>query len=268
MKIQKNSTSKKLDELRKFHDTVFFESDFSFLQGHKGIRKNALSGLVGTSGSGKSTLAKKIGSDCARGSKVLYWLSEEDSTEYELKLWHINGSDDAKRNSSFFSERDLPREVRNNQKEFFAAFKEVYVESGADICILDNVTTSQFYSDTIGPAGQQNSADFLFDFCKKIGTIFYVCHTGKHVTDNSGRLFTSQDMRGTSQLGIRTEYLYIMQKYISDITQHNFINVEKHRFHDDSGGFHLLDFQNGFFCNDAPVPFDRIKEIFHTRNKF
>ena len=243
----------------------WIKSRYKFLSVHNGIRPGCLHGLKGTMGSGKSSLLKCIITETAAQAKVLLWLSEETVSEYQEMISYLDS--DVLVNIRFIEERDIPPQIKNNQTALFEFFDQMIEESGAEITFIDNITTSRFYNPTHGLTGQQRSAEFLRDYTKETGhTIFYAAHSGSHVTDNFGRVSTPEDIRGSKDLPMVTEYFYIIQKFTLDDDQVNLLRNAKHRHHPDAAGWYALKWQHESYVGDVVCPFKVVNKMFKARD--
>ena len=258
------------DQLGLLNGQMFFPTDFRFLLATNGIRPGCLHGLIGTMGSGKSRLFQKIISQAAEGAKILVLVSEETSEEYSLGLRRYVKSQKVLDNITILEETNMPDEVIRNHDAFLGYIKQAYIDSDAEILFIDNVTTSQLYSEETGFINQTKTSKFLHRLCKSNlkATIFYLAHTGKTVKDNSVYLMVPEDIRGSAQLPIRTEYFYCMQKFTSGNAQYNIIIIRKHRHHDHIGDrYYIAYFDNGKYLKDETIPFDDVNKIFKGRDK-
>ncbi|MBE9542542.1 MAG: hypothetical protein IMF01_09505 [Proteobacteria bacterium] len=248
-------------------DRTVYPSRYEFLKGHNGIRPNSLTGLMSSTGAGKTTLLKCIIAETAlHGAKVLLWLSEETIVEYQELLYFIDKS--CLKNIVFIEETEIDEQYKDTQENFFAYFEQMVEESGADIVFIDNVTTSNFYSQVYGIAGQAKTATFLRSFTKRVCEVFYIAHTKSEITENYSKVINSEDIRGSKELPHRTEYLYIIQKFTSNGKQYNCLRVAKYRHHEKAEGWFSLAYENRTYIGDAKVPFNLINKIFSSRDYF
>lgn len=265
-------TDSEIGDFERLNKMRLFQSDFEFLMSHNGIRPNMLHGLMGTTGSGKSTLMKSIIAEVASKERVLVWLSEEEVKEYQLGIRRAATLLDLDvptvlNNLRFVEEKTLDEFYVKTQADLFSMFEDMVVESDANVVFIDNMSTSQFYSDEIKVSGQSRSAVFLSKVTKKLNvSIFYVIHTSKNVFDNMDRLMTKEDVRGSQKLVIMTEYFYILQKFTVNDTVHMILKVDKHRHHNISKKFFLLGFKSGVYRFDKSIGFDKVNEIFIKRD--
>ena len=247
-------------------DRIVHYSRYEFLKGHNGIRPNCLHGLIGTTGSGKSTLLKCIITEAAAGANVLVWLSEENVVEYQELINKLDKS--VLGNIKFVEEKELSSEYKENQDDFLERFDQLAEESKAEIIFIDNITTSAFYNSRFGFYGQQKTSEYLIQFVKRRCSVFYVAHTRSEVTDNYGKVITPEDIRGSKELPLVTEYFYGVQKFTSEDNQYNVLKVSKYRHHEAASGWYALKFEKGAYTGDAKVPFFVINRIFKGRDHF
>lgn len=215
---------------------------------------------------GKSTLFKCIIAEAAAGKKVLVWLSEETVVEYQELINYLDRS--CLKNISFVEEREIPKEIKDNQSQFFEYFEQMVDESDASIVFVDNVTTSRFYSSYFGFIGQQHTAEFLIDFVKRKCSVFYVAHTNLKIIDNYDKIVYPGDIRGSKELPNMTEYFYIIQKFTAESKQYNVLRVAKFRHHEKAAGWYALKYEQKAYTGDAKVTFATINKIFKMRDYF
>lgn len=264
MSLQSPVSKFQVEMYTKNKDIYDVPTRYEFLRGHNGIRPNCLHGLIGTSGSGKSTLFKCIITETAQHKKVLIWLSEESIVEYQELIMFLDPI--ALDCIQFVEEKSIPEEYKISQDDFLAYFEQMVEESGCDVVFIDNVTTSCFYNQRYGFIGQNRAATYLADFVKRKCSVFYVGHTAANVTDNYSKVVGVEDIRGSKELPIQTEYFYCMQKFTSNDKQFNVLRVAKFRHHPKAAGWYALTFENYSYIGDASVPFNLINKIFKSRD--
>lgn len=250
----------------KIKDQILFHSRYSFLMAHNGIRPNCLHGLMGSTGSGKSTLLKCIITEAAMSHKILVWLSEENIVEYQELINKLDKS--VINNIVFVEEKEIPSEYKERQSVFFEMFEQAVEASGAELVFIDNITTSAFYNSRFGFTGQQRTSEFLISFVKRVCSVFYITHTRSEVTDNYGKVVTPEDIRGSKELPLVTEYMYIIQKFTTEDRQFNVLRNAKYRHHEDAAGWYGLKYEKGSYIGDSKVPFATINRIFKMRDHF
>jgi ABC-type iron transport system FetAB ATPase subunit len=261
VQVKTTNPSEVIELLKAKGDSYNIFTRYNFLLKHNGIRPECSHGLIGPMGCGKSTLAKKIAEDCATKHKVLVWLTEENSEQWEAKITNN------KQNIRFFEEKSLSEDAFKDTDRFYFYLRSIIDSEKPDILIIDNLTTSYAYSDDIGPKGQAKSARMLMKLMKELKfTLFYVAHTKKEVTSNFHRALSAEDIRGSAQITIQTEYLYLFHKYSTDQKPYSIIRTVKHRYHDDAGGLHLLHWRDGHYSSDLEIEWSKLKEFFKQRD--
>ena len=222
---------------------------------------------MSSTGAGKTTLVKCIIAETAgHDKKVMVWLSEETVVEYQELIHFLDKA--CLKNIVFVEEKEIPDEFKETQSDFFAYFEQMVGEAGCDIVFIDNVTSSAFYNQRYGITGQNKSAEFLRGFTKRVCEIFYIAHTRSDITENCAKVINAEDIRGSKELPLMTEYLYIIQKFTSNSKQYNCLRVVKYRHHEEAAGWFSLAYENRSYIGDARVPFNLINKIFKSRDYF
>lgn len=245
-------------------DQTQVPSRYEFLKAHNGLRPNCLHGVVGTTGCGKSTLLKCVIAETAQHKKVLIWLSEENVVEYQELINYLDES--CLKRISFVEEKEIPQEYKLSHEAFTEYFEQMVDESDCDIVFIDNVTSSAFYNQRFGFAGQNRTAEFFMHFVKRKCSIFYVAHTSSNVTDNYNKIITPEDIRGSKELPVVTEYFYTIQKFTTNEKIYNILRVAKYRHHEKAAGYYALKFEKRSYIGDGKVPFELINKIFKGRD--
>ena len=265
--IKKSVSIDIIDKEMTCHNECKYLSRFSFLRSTNGLRHRMLIGIMATSGSGKSSVTQAIITDAAINNNVLVWMSEETVTEYQIGLHRTAKDIKNLKNIYFIEEKGLKSDIFANQDRFLNYFKELVIESGCSIIFIDNITTSFFYSDDIGPSGQSKAAMYLAKLTKELDvTIFYVAHTAKRVIDNQSTLITREDIRGSLKINMLAEYLYILQRFTSEDNIYSIIHISKHRFHSIKDRFYLLKFKDDNYVSDIKISFGLVNNIFKQRD--
>jgi len=216
---------------------------------------------------GKSTLMKCIAAEAAIQRKILVWLSEETIKEYQELINYLDRS--VLCNILWVEEKEIDEQFKESQQDFFEYFEQMVEESGAEIVIIDNVTTSAFYNQRFGITGQNRAAEYLRDFPKRKGVaVFYVAHTQSNISDNYGKVINAEDIRGSKELPLNTEYLYIIQKFTQNDKQYNVLRVAKYRHHEEAAGWYALKYEGRAYIGDSKVPFSLVNKIFKSRDFF
>lgn len=264
MALKKAASDFEMQMHNDLKDVTVFPSRYEFLKAHNGIRPNCLSGMIGTTGSGKSTLLKCIITEAASGKKLLVWLSEESVVEYQSLISFLDKS--ILKNISFVEEKEIPLEYKESQDKFFEYFEQMVDDSGCDLVFIDNMTSSAFYNMRYGFSGQGRTAEYLASFVKTKCGVFYVAHTETMITDNYSKVVAPENMRGSKELAIVTEYFYIIQKFTTNDKIYNVLRVAKFRHHKEAAGWYALKFEMSSYIGDSRVPFELINKIFKSRD--
>lgn len=265
MTIKRPVTDFEIQAHRDKNDQVFVHSRYEFLRGHNGIRPGSLHGLLATTGAGKSTLAKCIAAEVAAHFPILIWLSEETIEEYQELIHEMDKS--VLSNIYFVEEKEIEEQFKERQEDFFEYFEQMVEEVDPFMVLIDNVTTSAFYNQRFSIWGQNRAADYLKDFPKRTGkALFYVAHTDSKVTDNFNKVVAPENIRGSKELSLNTEYLYIIQKFTTNDRIYNLLRVAKFRHHKEAAGWYALTFEQNAYVGDASVPFTLVNKIFKARD--
>lgn len=262
-----------IDKARNDSQIRHFFTSLQHLDAHSGIRKGVFSILMGTTGSGKSGLAKIYGIQASTtpSAKVLFWLSEESKEKYAIGMdtycedMGIDFSEIA-----FFEEQSIDKTLVKSHQEFINYFKEIVCDSGADIVIIDNATSSRFYGPATSLRDQGVSVQFFKEFSHNLDiALLVVMHTASNVSDNAGKLFTPEMVRGLKSISIEASYFYAIQKFTRNGDIITFLRTLKHRFHPDAGGTYRLDYNKkyGLYTGDKAVNFETVKRIFQEADR-
>ena len=266
--LKKSVTLEEIQRKLKENSEITYYSRFGHLQVMNGIRPSMIHGLLGTSGSGKSSILKTHIVDAARNNKVLIHLSEETILEFQVAMHKIPDAISSMKNMMFLEEKNLDAWVTSCQDDFLGYFRELVIESGAKLVFIDNITSSLFYTDDVGPEGQSKTAHFFSKMSKDLDlAIFYVAHTSKRVVDNQSELITIEDIRGSAKMSIISENMFVLQKFTSGNKVYSILRVAKHRHHEVQNPFYLLKFEDGAYTGDLQIEFSLVNKIFRMRNK-
>jgi hypothetical protein len=250
-----------------------FFTSLEHLDVHFGIRRGVYSVMMGTPSCGKSGLAKLYGIQASTTphARVLYWLSEESKAKYAIgmdKYCEATGADLSK--VSFFEEKKIDKAHIRSHSQFLMYFREVVCSVGADLVIIDNITSSRFYGPSTSLKEQGQTVEFFKEFTNDadIGLVA-VMHTSSDVSDNMGRLFTTEDVRGLKSISIEAAYFYALQKFTRNGDIYTFLRTLKHRFHQQGSGTYLLKYDPTYsmYTGDARVPFEKVKQIFKESDR-
>lgn len=261
---EKAATEEEVEIRREILDTTFIPSRYNHVKKHNGFRPNTLSGLIAPTGIGKSSLTKTYVIELAKVCPVLLWISEETKTEYQELISTLDkGILD---NITFVDEKKIDSSIKENQELFFKTFIDQYSISKAKYIVIDNITTSPFYSSRFGIRGQEKTTDFFRAFVKKHCSIFWVAHTRSEIGVNYGKALVAEDIKQSKELALNTEYLYGMQRFTSGNEIYNVLQVLKARHHNDAVGWYFMAFAKGSYVGDGELSFEQVNTIFKNRD--
>lgn len=250
----------------------YFFSTFEHLNVHHGFRKGCYSIVMGSTGSGKSSLMKMYALNASSTpSNVLLWLSEEAKAKYAMsmiKYCDVTGTDISR--IKFFEESKVPQKYKKNMDNFHEYFKYIVRLTGAEIVLVDNITSSRFYGPQTSLNEQGKTVQFFKDFSKEYNiALVAAMHTASNVSDNMGRLFTTEDVRGNRSISIEASYFYALQKFTKDSDIYTFVRNLKHRDHDEAQGMFILKYDKDYslYTGDRKVNFAEIKSLFESSDR-
>lgn len=262
-----------IDQAREDSKLSHFFTSLQHLDAHHGIRRGVYSVIMGTPSCGKSGLAKLYGIQASTTphTKVLFWLSEESKAKYAVgmdKYCEDMGIDLSQ--IAFFEEKTIDKALIRTHGEFLTYFREVVCAVGADLVIVDNITSSRFYGPSTNLKQQGETVEFLKEFSHDLDLgIVVVMHTSSDVSDNMGRLFTTEDVRGLKSISIEAAYFYALQQFTKNGERYVFSRTLKHRFHATAAGTFLLKYESKYamYVGDQKVDFERVKQIFKESDR-
>lgn len=267
--VNQDDITDAMEDSKKRH----FFTTFQHLDAHFGIRRGCYSVYMGTTGCGKSSLVKTVGLQASStpNAKVLFWLSEEKKAKYAKGMdqyCRMMGLDLS--NIGFFEESSIDQEMIKTHEDFLRYFTEVVLMTNADIVIIDNISTSRFY----GPQTSLKEQGRTVEFFKKTSqdldiALVAVIHTSSHVSDNMGRLFTTEDVRGIRSISLEASYFYAIQKFTRSGEIFNFLRTLKFREHANAAGTYHLKYDPAIslYVGDEKVQFDMVKKIFNESDR-
>lgn len=222
------------------------ETGLSFIDDHFGPRPGCLHTLLGSTGRGKSTLVQSLIMGWGTKAKILLYLTEESLERLEAKL-ALKDDDVTYLTPKLhvLHENDLMRTIHANLfSEFLKFLKEKLVKTEAKILIIDNITTSQFYE------GKFQNVNPILAGLRKIAqdlniAVFLVCHTKKGISEATKGLISPDDVRGSAQLAMTSDYFYTFYRIrktmeFSQPIDSAFIYVSKSRDHDNQDNLYKL----------------------------
>lgn len=256
-----------LEKLAGRHQITLWGSRFEFLRCTAGIRPASLIGLLGTTGTGKSSVAKAIVADCAMEAPLFLWLNEETPEEYAVGLQRAKANLN-RENIIMFHEDQLSASVKKDLDQILFCVFESIIQAGVKLVILDNITSSCLYDSHFGEAGQAKVIDEFRRFTRKNGiTIFFLIHTDKNTNNNSGKLISGENVRGTNRSFMAADYFYILQRFDVNNAFFTFITIAKHRNHPElRTKYFRLNYTAGHYSSDEAIDFERVNNAFNDRN--
>jgi hypothetical protein len=254
-------------QMQKANKEVHFGSKFGFQNAHNGFRRGSMHLILGTTGGGKSTLIRTILKDFLHrrenvNNTLCLWLSEEKLASYKTQLSYSIQSSELLHNIVARSEMD---ESGVTEKDFFGWLKTMK----PDMFIFDNISTSDFYENK-KPQDQAIFAKKLKEVLSSINCAgIIIAHTRAEVSDTSPRLITIEDIMGSKSITRLVEFAYILQRFQVKEVFFPTLRIVKHRSQDLVHNLYLLNYDPAkkAFKDDTPMPFDKMKQIFDTRNK-
>lgn len=261
--IKRGVAKSEIEAFHRANQTQYIESRFLFLNAHKGLRPGLAHGFLGTPGSGKSTLLKAIVADTSPKKKCLCYLTEESVKQYQGKLDAYRCNMD---NVYFIQERDLKLDDFASLDAILNYLFECILQEGIEALFWDNLTTSKIY-ESLKPNMQGYFISRIQEFCTAHQIIFcYVAHTKQGISDNHRQLIEGEDMRGSAYPFTQSPYFYIFQRFTVDTKVYAFIHDRKHRFHELTEKFFLLNFKDGIYYDDRQLEFSTLNGFFKQRN--
>lgn len=260
-------TELEIARMHKANKEVHFPSSFGFQNAHNGFRRGSMHLVLGTTGGGKSTLTRTILRDFLFkrenvNNTLCLWLSEESIESYKQQLSFSLPSTELLHNIVARSEED---EAGVTETSFFNWLTTLR----PDVFIFDNITTSKFY-ETKKPQEQANFARKLKSVLKGLNcACILIAHTRADVSDTSPRLINIEDIMGSKSITRLVEFAYILQRFEVKNEFHPTLRIVKHRSQDLVHNLYLLIYEpkTKSFKGDTPLPFEKMKAIFDTRNK-
>ncbi len=245
---------------------MFFASRFKFLQSSFGLRPGCLHGLLAPSSMGKSTLARSIIADTSEHARIGVILSEETPLEYSSgfssQMEPVNWD-----NLKYASESDISLSYPTKEEQI-DAIVSFAIENELRVLFWDNITTGSILGDSVRP----NQMAILLDrlkkalFSNKIA-LFFIAHTNKTVKTEQNFQFQGEDVRGSAQYYMKSDYFYTLQTKTKNDEKITFVKIAKHRFHQPKLEYYVLDFVVNRYARDIGVKFSKIQEIFEKEKK-
>lgn len=265
-----------LEERAKDSKTFFLpETGLSFIDDHFGPRPGCIHTLLGSTGRGKSTLVQSLIMGWGVKAKMLLYLTEESLERLEAKL-ALKDEDVTYLTPKLhvLHENDIVRTIHANSfLKFLEFLKEKIIRTEAKILIIDNITTSQFYEGKLQNVNGILSG--LRQIAQELGVaVFLVCHTKKGVSEATKGLISPDDVRGSAQLAMTSDYFYTFYRIrkTMDFGQpidSAFIYVSKSRDHDNQDNLYKLsyDAERKKYTRDTLSSFSVFKSFMKERDR-
>lgn len=257
-------SEEEVSNLRKKAETIFCKTNYRFLREHLGLRPSKIHVLMGTTGSGKSSVMRSIIAEYLKYNPgtIYNWLSEEDANELYEGLLPYNLT--REQMSKCLIESELTR--RPGSVDEILERSEL---SGAQVLVIDNLTTSHFYMDK-RVSDQSNLITKLKTWALKTQTaIIVVVHTRKDIVDNMGRLITENDIRGCASIVNMAHFFYVMQRFQIQGSFYQTLRIAKARGYVTNERMFLINYDRemkGYF-GDKAIDFQSFKKMFNQRDK-
>lgn len=255
-------------------ETHHWKSNFPFLSQHYGFRNGMVHLFIGTTGSGKSTLTRTLVCDLLsnlnENRRGGLWLSEETVTQFKVEF---SRSGYEKQTDFFHITSELTQEVGDyisSEEKFLNAVDAFIRKFNLKILFIDNITTSKIYGNSIGIASQNNIATGLKKIASKHGIpLVIIAHTNANISDSYDKIISSKDIRGSKYIGNISEFIYILQRVVTNDKIIPYLLIDKCRTVSMKNHFFELGYvpRRRIFAIAHPASFDQFKEHFKQRNR-
>lgn len=264
MYFENHPTSDQRVNADKLSRVKLWDSRFSFLNAHYGIRPSRIHYLIGTTGTGKSSVLEAIIGDSSIEHPTAVISTETDAMRYIPAIEEARR--DSSKNVNFVFEKTINPEITINPERYLGWIEDMIVDSGVKAVFLDNLTTSCLYSGNF--ASQQNASKRLTTLAGKLDiALFVIAHTKAEVTDNMNRPINGEDIRGPKTPFIEADFFYVFQRWVIGKNFFPVMTTVKHRGYKTLDKLHMLNFQNGIYTGDKKVEFEDVNRIFCQRNQ-
>jgi hypothetical protein len=148
------------------------------------------------------------------------------------------------------------------------AIVSMALEADLKVLFWDNITTGTILGDSVKPDLMAKLIELLKHelFVNDIALVF-IAHTGKGVKTEQGHLFQGEDVRGSNQYYMKSDYFFNLQSKTKNDEKITFINITKSRFHQPKHKYFVLEFIVNKYTRDAGVTHTKIQEIFEKEKK-
>lgn len=245
---------------------IHFRTAFDFLNCHNSWRPGKLHVFLGVSHGGKSTLVRTLVADALHGNKnkVGIVLSEESEIDFLVEM----SESKFKQTKRLIIFEEMGRKFKSVD-DYFNQLRLFIIENEIDILFIDNITTSYFYMDRSVSEQSYGSLKLKLIASELSIPFIPIAHTGANITENYSGLIEMNDIRGSKTIVNLAEFFYVLQSFFVGTKRYNLIKISKHRGQEvKSRDFQLFYFSSArMFGGDEKISFEKIKDIFKSRNK-
>jgi len=249
--------------------TIIWKSEFNFVNSFNGFRPGFLHTFLSNVGGGKSSLAKSIVFDATvmnPNKKILLWLTEDRKIDWEADFFEGLLPEKFENNLRIFSEKDLLKNGKMSPEDLFKFILKAVYEEEIELLILDNITTSDFYTiedyDLIAKMIQTSMPE-------EVATVIFA-HTNK-TYKKYGRDFMEPDnIFGSAYLSKISEFFGCL--YGIDVPgdgKYTAMVMEKNRHYgvkSDKKYFNLAYNPNiRMYGSDSPVTYEQFKKVWNEK---
>jgi len=224
------STLEKINQAKLRKRTTYWNSEFNFIKTFNGFRPGHIHTFLSNTGGGKSSLAKSIILDATvmnPEKKILLWLTEDRKEDWEADFFEAINPEKFS-NLFIFSEKDFLKNGKIMPEELFRFILKSIIEKDIGLLILDNITTSTFYTiedyDIIAKMLQGSMPDH-------IATIVF-SHTNKSYKKYGRDFMDPDNIFGSTYLSKIAEFFGCLYGIdIPDKGKYSAIVMEKNRLY-------------------------------------
>lgn len=257
----------KKEKIKQFvldNQNTYFPSEFGFLKAINGIRPGMTHGLLAPASMGKSTLTRSIIAHTSQAAKCGIFLSEEKATEY-IAGFYAQGENAKMENIVTLRESDLCKNFPTKDEQI-EALVSYCLMGDVKVLFWDNITTGKILGDSVRPNEMARLFEKLKDLMSENGiALFYVAHTGSTIRAETNVMIQGEDIRGSRQIYMQTEYFFTLQVKTVDDIKVSFVNISKCRFHQPQFRFYALKFSNNKYISDQGVAYSHIQKLFEKK---
>jgi KaiC/GvpD/RAD55 family RecA-like ATPase len=249
----------------------FSKTGFNFLDDHFGLRPGSTHVILGTAGKGKSTLTRSIAKRLIENHKLLLVGTEESKSEVEVQMALMEFNQyNTEKNLFYIHEREdleINPSTTMSVSDWLQKIEGLMDSSGCEIFIYDNITCSFLY-EQIG--NQQPMIFGLKDLLKRKNIpAIIVAHTKKGV--QSSHFFSEDDVRGSAQLALATEFLYAFNFFTQSTNGEEAktasIRIMKSRAYRNTGRAYELKFDGNSYTGDRRIKLHDLEKLASKNSK-